>query len=679
MCHILGKFIKSWNFYKGMLLVSSVSILEYFLIIPTAKEKFSHINFLKTVCFLSVVITIYSILTYGQANIDSDIAMPSFLARTIWVNKSLFPQNWSYANGDVWVISIHLFVLPFTILLENQSLARMLGASLLILVTLFGPYYQDKKIFKCKSWTVSIPLFLMFLQGQDTLRWIRLDNLYTIYMLFITILSTQIILIYNNKGNKKMLIIFLILSMILTITGIRMLSYFTLPFCLTFLFVAYMKYKNTESFEEIRMEILKLLKLISIIIIPAIIGFVIHTFLTVTNITNNGYNELTFIGNVKEIQSNLLWYFETLFQDFGFNGKAKVFSVSGFQNIITLVCFFLIVFFIPILQLKKLKYETEEVRIFYIFGFFHSLINFIVIVFFGKTAMTSYVLTTIYICILISSRYIMVYWLNKKTINRGIILFIYFFFFVIQLISTYMLSKRWVDKLVRQKKFTNQLVEKGLYKGYGTYWNAYNNNLYSDYRLKIAAIDISENKIEPFKWLTDISWFNVEKNIKTFLILSKEENERMKSKIEVIFGKPQYNFLLDEKNIYVFDHDIIIDFPNGLKDKRLLPKELMWNDNVVFENKELLINPKGITFGPYVTLNKGRYLLTIYGENLDKASIDIFSQTSNDEIIYNIDSILSNKVVLKLDIKNDVNQLEFRIFNYTDKEKIKLAYMEINQ
>ena len=59
----------------------------------------------------------------------------------------------------------------------------------------------------------------------------------------------------------------------------------------------------------------------------------------------------------------------------------------------------------------------------------------------------------------------------------------------------------------------------------------------------------------------------------------------------------------------------------------------------------------------------GRQLKDFSKEEL----IDIFSQTSNDEIIYNIDSILSNKVVLKLDIKNDVNQLEFRIFNYTDK------------
>lgn len=126
-----------------------VATLEYYCVIPIIRrERISYVNILNIICLFSITATIYYILTYGQATIDSDIAMPSFLDQTIWKTKSLFPTNWAYVNGDIWVISIHLFVLPFTILLKNQSLARMLGASLLFMSSLAGIYYQDKKIYK---------------------------------------------------------------------------------------------------------------------------------------------------------------------------------------------------------------------------------------------------------------------------------------------------------------------------------------------------------------------------------------------------------------------------------------------------------------------------------------------------------------------------------------------------
>ena len=131
--------------------------------------------------------------------------------------------------------------------------------------------------------------------------------------------------------------------------------------------------------------------------------------------------------------------------------------------------------------------------------------------------------------------------------------------------------------------------------------------------------------------------------------------------------------------VYVFDHDIIADFPNGLNDKKLFPKELRWNkENVSFKNNELLIKPNGYTFGPYSTLASGKYILHIYGTNLDKASIDIFSQESNEKFQYNIINKSSSEVTISLNIKENVSQIEFRIFNYTKNDIIKLNYMTID-
>lgn len=694
---VLIKYIKSFDIYKGFVFVMVGAILEYYCVIPISrKEKISYINILNIICIFSIITTIYYILTYGQAAIDSDIAMPSFLARTMWKTKSLFPINWAYVNGDIWVVSIHLFVLPFTILLKNQSLARMLGASLLFLTTLIGIYYQDKKIFKIDSWLLSIPLFLIFLQGKETLRFMRMDNLYTIYMLFITIILTQITLIYKKK---KKILFFVLFTFVLAITGLRMLSYFTLPLILTFIYLFYFQVKDEESFEIIKNKIPEFIKLLSIIVVPALLGSLIHIFLRKNHIVDGVYSnvsKLTFVNNTEEIRKNFILYLEFLFQCFGFNGSTELVTLEGIQNLISMITCFLIVFYIPVLQLKRLKTEKKEIVIFYIFGVFHSLIIFVVMVFLGRTGLVSYVLTTVYICILVSSRYIMTYYLNKKNLKSIMIIFFVSIFSIIQLISTFSLTKDWKERLTIQKEFANELVSRGLNKGYSTYWNAYSNDLYSDYKLKIVAVAIDGNSMNilPFKWLTDISWFNEEKKIKTFLLLTKEENKNIETNLNSIFGKPidkftlnnvyrysleQGKVVLDEMYVYVFDYDIITNFPNGISDKKLLPGELRWSgENVFFENKELLINPGGYTFGPYADLAHGEYILSIYGTNLDKASIDVFSQVSSEDIQYNIVDVSSDKVTIKLNIKDDISQIEFRIFNYTKNDTIKLKYMDIN-
>lgn len=695
--YVLINQVKSFDIYKGFVLNAVISVLEYYLIIPIIrKEKISYINILLIICAFSFIATIYYILTYGQATIDSDIAMPSFLARTIWQTKSLFPKNWAYVNGDIWVVSIHLFVLPFAILLKNQSLARVLGSSLLIVFTLVGIYYQDKKIFKNNSWLLSIPIFLIFLQGRETLRFVRSDNLYTIYMLFITVLLTQIIYVYKSK---KKILSFVLFSFILTITGLRMLSYFTVPLVLTFLYLLYSQIKNEENLEIIKNSFYKFIKLFFIIVLPALFGSFIHILLRKNHIVDglhSNVSKLTFVSNTEEIRKNFILYFEFIFQSFGYNGNAELITLNGVQNLISIVTSFLIMFYIPFLQFKKIKNEKEEVLIFCVFGIFHSLVIFVVMVFLGRTGLVSYVLTTIYICILISSRYVMTYWLKKKGLKNLMFIFFFSIFSIVQITSTVLLTEDWQQKVIVQKNFANELVKRGLNKGYSTYWNAYSNDLYSDYKLKIAAININKNNmnIVPFKWLTDISWFNEEKNVKTFLLLTKEENKNIETNLNSIFGNPidkftlnnvyrysleQGKVVLDEMYVYVFDYDIIKNFPNGISDKKLLPGELRWSsENVFFENNELLINPGGYTFGPYADLAHGEYILSIYGTNLDKALIDVFSQVSSEDIQYNIVDVSSDKVTIKLNIKDDISQVEFRIFNYTKNDTVKLKYISID-
>lgn len=650
-------------------------------------KKNLDMKFLKFFCFASIIIVVYSILTYGQTSITSDEAMQSFLARTILEKKSLFPKEWAYGMGDVWVISTHIFILPF-LFLKNQILARVLGNVALFLITIFGMYYLDKKIFKKDLYLISIPLFLLFLNGDIAIGSMRIDAMYTIYMLFITLLLSWIILIYkkiiSNEANRsliKYLFYFCSLIFLISITGIRMLAYFTIPLLMSFLLKYYFDIKNKNSFKKIRGITLIFLILFSIILIPSIIGYSTYILIGKTHLINNVIS-LRFVQNIEEIRSAFIWYIDALFLNFGMNFSVKITSFYGIQNMISIISFCIIILIIPILQLKKIKNETTENKLFFSFAFFHILINFIGIVFLGENQVGRevYTLTTIYLCQLISANYITTYWINKNNINRKVFILFFLVFGSIQVMYSINLSKNWRLKLRQQQYISNELLKHGLSKGYSSYWNAYNNNLYSNYKLKISALAISEDTLEPYKWLNNISWFEENKNIKTFLLLTEEENKMILPKLEIRFGKPIDKFIINKFHVYIFNYDIIknIGTRDIVKDKRVPLWEMKYKGNVEFKDNSFFIRPGAVIFGPYAKLNRGNYTLVIHGENLDKANLDIFDTylASKGGIVQKIEKINSSKAILKFNLEENTKDIEFRISNNST-ETIKLGYIEI--
>lgn len=80
-----------------------------------------------------------------------------------------------------------------------------------------------------------------------------------------------------------------------------------------------------------------------------------------------------------------------------------------------------------------------------------------------------------------------------------------------------------------------------------------------------------------------------------------------------------------------------------------------------------ILYPGGIQFGPYLSLPEGRYMVSIYGENLKNVQYDCgapsYDGTSAEEIVHDQDMI---QYVIDLD--NETDEIEFRTYNFTDHE-----------
>lgn len=548
-------FKKSWSFYEYGLLYSIISIIVTVLILPLIYKEILNIEkILFMFCLMSVSVASYSILTYGQTFIHSDTAIATILAQCQVKNGKIFPHTWCYANGELWVLGLNLFVMPFSVLLHNQSLARMLGSVMVVLTTLFVMYYHSRKIFKNRTWMLSIPLLLFYLRG--VLDVVLYQAAYMAQILWIVLTCAMVSMIFFGKRQKGYVICFAILMTLLCMGSIRQIAENTIPLWGACMIFFYVRNQRAGRIEDCKDDLKQAVFMSVLILLPSLIGFGFYKILCNTRLViDSGASDLRFAMSLNDCWNNMVAVFTNIFGDFGFVGGAEVFSINGIGNLILIIFCAFTVFIGPILQLSRIKEEEESVVFFYIFGLLHNFIMLLVAIFFGKTV-DRYILTSIFVNIIITSQYVVRYWLKKDNLQKIVVSICFIVASSILCISLLEQSIGWREIVTVRKDFTKELLNHDLHKGYASYWNAYTNEVYSDLQLQIGSINMDENGISPYYWLVDTEVFQVEDE-NTFLLLTQEEKDTIGNNIPILFGKPIEEFAVSGMYVFVFDYDII--------------------------------------------------------------------------------------------------------------------------
>lgn len=585
--------------------------------------------------------------------ISSDTAIATLLVQCQIKNKSFFPKSWAYANGDIWCLGLNLFVMPFTILLHNQSLSRMVGSLSIVLFTSFFIYLHDKKLFKEDSWVISIPIFLLFMYGAKDMN--LYQAAYVVIMLHIIISTLLTYIVVWERKSIKWTLLFCIFIILVNITGIREIAEVTIPlWCSVVCILVFENCRKTKvSWKTFGV---KLVYISSLILIPAYIGYgIIYRYLSNTRIVNNSsHNATLFTDSINTIWDNSLVVITNMFNNFGYSGNAQLFSIEGIRNLILLFICIVLIFIVPILQARRYKEETKGVRFFFSFVVIHNLIILLIGILFGKIE-SRYMLSIEYLFIIVSSRYIMKYWI-KEGINIFSLLcqLTYGIMIIIFCVTFINLGKDWKDDIFCKKNFCQTLVDYGLgaYKGYATYWNAYTNEIYSDFKLSFASIgdSIESESLNPQKWLVDIEKFNVE-NKGSFLLLDSKQNETMKGKIEELYGSLEAKYVVDNMFIYVWDYDICQNDFTGQTSKIDYLDKMLLSGAILEEQTSWHIGEGQYILGPLINLKPGKYKLIIDAEVQKESECEITSYAGA-------------KKLGRYILKSGINEFEFQVDDF---------------
>ncbi len=538
-------------------------LLVFLYTLITGKAKLRIMPLLELSCFMLFGIAAYSTLTYGQASIHGDTAIATLLSQAELKYRSLLPRSWVYANGDLWILDTQLATLPFTLILKNQSLARMLGTLVMMILGALGLYLLDRYLLHSGSHLISIPvLFVFFFGGNYTLMWgndhIIYQASYTCWLFLIPailILTYHVIsndVIKESKG-RIYLAIYLIFAVICYARGVRAAAELMIPVAGASLLLGQIR--------DPKLITKKKLFDMALVFIPMILGLLIYKAILATHIVNiSSTSSAVFVASQEEMLTNLVTAFRNLFNIFGFNKGVAAASVEGLADLVAIFCCLLFVFVFPALEISKLREEEEGFVFFFIFAMIHNgLMLIATICFSGKTS-PSHILSFVLVSVMLSSHYVMKHLMTVK--DTGKIFCILFLIASLIMGSQLALKSRgWTGKLADRRYAAEVLMEHGLsdYMGYGTFWNIYPLSIYSNLKLDVAAIGYSDLAVglTPHANLVDINKYSPQPDKKgAYILLNYNENEELGGTLESVIGECSEKFTIGEDHIYVWDHDI---------------------------------------------------------------------------------------------------------------------------
>lgn len=640
-------------------------------------------NLLYIVLCISFFAVVYHLFTYGISNIHSDNAVELTALNSIIDHKDIFPSSWIYGNGDINLMRIQVFLfLPF-ISLKKWAIAREMGALLSVLGGSFGLIFLSKKVLNNNMWLVAIPLYIVCYSGRC--RDVILDSsMYSSIMLYGTLSIALVYYFYSNKCKSKVKsALGAVMLLLVNIGGVRWLAEITVPLLLTVIIYIYTEYKHNDN--EQHKSYFDLLKVIIYIMIPSLIGTGIFIYVnSKCHFVVNSVSGVSMVPSLKGLLNTFLTVLGNFFICFGYSGGNSLISVYGLRDLISIgICLF-ICFAFPIIFIKKINVEKGGTRFVLLFAYIHNIIILLTAIFTSKTQ-SYHVISIVFYCIIIFSIYAVKYLLCTECSEKNIWVVVFAFSMIIESLCLVGDSKGWLERYEAQKDIVRTISKRGLSKGYGSFWNAYTHEAYSDGQLKMGAVLLDDAGLLEYNCLVDTDVYKPDAD-RSFIIFSQEELDKYGNGLLTNLGEPSDSFeienapVYDSNNwcwyntrlvIYVFDYDVASNLINGIRDQKIEPRECRFNSQGEKNDDYILLETGGIINTPYSCVAyKGNYNLMITGTNVDELEFSINSNAPNNPIHYNVVSESDNCIRVKLVVDYDIDDMHINIQNNSSKQII---------
>jgi len=529
------------------------------------KEIFTLNNIALTLFVIVMIVTIYYILFPSRGFFHSDSADTIMWAEASYVAKAVFNQNFDYAC--LLPFGGHLLMIPF-IAMWGVSMNAHIAGMLLFFVLFVASFIL---VLRQMKWSLSTCLlatttFISLLLGSEKLREIFFGHIiyYSLGLFFLFIGMALVLKILDSTTNKnKFVILNCVLLIWCLLTGmnqLQTLTLFTIPLLGAIIAEQFFDFEKKD-----KKFIKKILAVCNVIIIGTGLGYIFGSVFKGEIIA--GYQDAFSNLSGKDMWlKNALQFPEQWITLIGVDILDGDY-IASFGSIINMIRIMLsvVLFVCPIIVTvlyPKLKDRSSK---FWIFIHWITTALIMVAFTFGRLADANWRLSPILATSIITTM-ILIRWIYNNLVKyRRLLLLIIapiamICLFNVKEIATMPSNYKQDEGLY---VLAEELHERGLSYGYGTFWQANALTVISNSKVKCRSIDVFEDKYAEYTYQQDRRWFIPEENYsKYFVVLTETEYYTLSMDHPLRYNVIEA-FSVDNYRVFVYNRNI---FPRFLKE-----------------------------------------------------------------------------------------------------------------
>lgn len=305
-----------------------------------------------------IFLTVFNLYKMDDFSVP-DSEVEKVFARTMWREKSLFPETW-YSTTEPLNLRPTVFTSIFWGILKDMCIAHSATLAIMMICSCFATYYMFSGLKNISRISILIGMELLLAGfGLNFAKWyFVIYGAYGFILISMFLLAGYFLRVYNEKNRKRKESIFIgLLYFVLGLVGPRTLVFTLAPFTLVNLYYVIVMYGKTEQFK----------KRIIIENIRVIGFYILGLFGYWLLFLRSGKLAIDTVGtmwvSVENIWTNLSEAFLNCIRIIGINGSVKLMSIDGI-NILCKVGI-IISFFIFLSYVRNLEEDQQ-----YLFSLF---------------------------------------------------------------------------------------------------------------------------------------------------------------------------------------------------------------------------------------------------------------------------------------------------------------------
>ena len=467
---------------------------------------------------------------------------------------SLFvSKNWFYAT-ELIILNIQMVYKYALKIFSDWNTARTVSLAILLLILLLSYFYLAKQA-KLKNLGVWVAIMFLLPLSDLYAFIVLIGNCYIPYIA-ISFFSLGLLLKLYNEGTLKKassivsIVLLLILAFVTGLAGIRQLIVFYIPVSITFLYFSYLDVTKNSATSHGFDFLKRFINIITVVILAVfifnVVGFFVNAKILASSYTFGNFNAKPIVNFQL---SRMIDYFCETTIVLGYQPGNSVFSIRGIQSIVAVI-FFIVIFVVLGISLKKLKCFSFNKQVIIVFTFVLLLSTLLIHSLISKTA-TNYLIPTAmcgFITLVIYFQDIDYQSLFARLIPVGLLAVLLFSYYISPNINVV-----FSDSKGKLNRAVEWLIDNDYKNGYATYWNGNISTELSDGELEMWVInEIGHNKggddLVLYGWMQKKEHLSVSPEGTVFVLLSEDEYTQA----------PKYareeNIVYNENGYYIFGY-----------------------------------------------------------------------------------------------------------------------------